>query len=363
MKLKTVLLFLLFLQLGSCTQRYVFLKKVRVSGESTKAKSIIEKRTQEMIEIQSLETASADTTIGIIPNQPLHIVTEPVFHKQYSDSKSFTQHRIIKQKKNNPSKNNYTEPEEPKHNKYARTAFILSLLAIASVALLWALPFVGVLAIFIFGAIAQDYGGKALKQLKTSKEKGKWMAITGIIVGSLILSAAIAFIVAFGVNFSSSASDSLFYKEVVILALGIFALLMRSHFYVPKPKQPKPVKPIKPKMVPGPDNWNRMAIAAFVFATITILSIVIVSLTAIPIFGLLSLIGILGALLLGIIALIQIKSTHQKGKTFALIGALLLPIICLLLYPPLAILALLTGLTWWLIKRHKRKKLNKASLS
>ena len=72
------------------------------------------------------------------------------------------------------------EGNKLKYNKLSEIAFILSL---GSLLLIRIIPIIGLITIlsgFITGIIA-------IKKIKRTKEKGKWLAITSIVIGGILL--------------------------------------------------------------------------------------------------------------------------------------------------------------------------------
>jgi NADH:ubiquinone oxidoreductase subunit 6 (subunit J) len=362
MKLKFLLSFFLLLQLGACQKRYAGLHKIRVPQNSKQEVVAVHKKKNPIVLNPLVQKTYMDSTITMLP-APMGIAAKQRIssNKQQVDHTPPTIDQAPGPKDKTFRQKTVPEPEQPE-NKHALLAFIFTSLSVVSLLVIFTLPFLGILLAGVFAALAFDFGQKALKKLTTPNENRRWMAKTGVIVGGLLLAAAIVVPLIFVATFSSKSTNNAVVLSIFAgLTAIIYALLLYTTFHQTKPAKPvKPAVPIVPYYIPNkptPDNWSVSAIASFIMIAMAGIFLLAGALT------LLTLMLIVAALIVGIYALLEIHETHQKGKLLALTGVLFVPIVFLIFAWPIGILVALVILTWKLIKRHQRKKAAQASLS
>lgn len=363
MKHKLLLCLLIILQLCSCNKRYAHLKKIRVSHKG-KAESVkIEKRTQETTEINSLETAGMDSIIILTESPQFRIHSKKP--GEYKQVPPIQLHRknVVKSQQLKPSlKKQQPTPDKQDGNQNALLAFIFTLGALAFIPLLFVSPIIAILAVLILASLARYYGEESYIKLKGKKDTRKWMALTSMIVGTILTAfALIALII--------SIPYTLFYgslDEGAIILITLFGSILATimlviDFFVVDMKYEKSIVPEKqtaPQPLAGTNKYASLALSLWVAAFIFLLLAIIF-----PPLAILTILCFLGALITGIVALNQIQSTQQDGKWMAIIAVFFIPAIIVLFNPFLLLAVAIAFVIWWVRKRNKRKKSTSAPSS
>lgn len=373
MPVKTALLLLLILlQLPSCNKRYAHLRKIRVPY--TSEKEITKAESKKNVNSETIETAAADSTIHLIETPPGYLSEEPtILHDKHPSKKS---HNIGRP--SNDTKKQYHPPkpyDQPhtKLNKQALTSFIFSVLTLAAVVLFIVAPVASVIFAFLFGIMALSAGSHAYDRSKQTNEKGTWMAIVGIVIGSAIVSIAIvvtlaAFVTAiFNLEAPGGAVNTIL-REFILVPIAIFLLLIYSRLFAKKKKKlPEPIPPDPEKqqqqkqLVPG--KMNKYAVLSFILFYIGIVSLILLAITLFPIFTLIAVLALPLSIIFGVVGYYQIRKYAQTGEWFALIPVLTAATIAAIGFLYITILLFLIWLLSRHLKKRKLKKENKVSLS
>ncbi|MES2781069.1 MAG: DUF4190 domain-containing protein [Bacteroidota bacterium] len=368
MKTRYVICLLIVLLSASCNKRYGYLKKIRTDYTTNQAGKI-KKVTIQREHYPELIEASDTTVLNGEMNWPaknkgLQKYAEPE-QELRNISQSDTAKVLRNHRRNEVAKDDSREISQSSKNKHSLWALVFSFLTVAFASCMLLNPFVFGLAMVLAGAFALDEGSKGYKEMKKNGQKRKWMALTGILLGGLVLASAIALVMTFALLFSSSGASTL---VVIGLFAGFFAalysLLLYASFndiYAKRDKPvkpvppPKPVIPAEPKAAPDAHSYNRKAILSLICAGIFFISVIITLLVSNPVVGLVLMVSPILALIMGLIALSQIRKTHEKGKWMAWLGILAVPVLLvgavLIMSPVLGLLALIAAGIYWLAKR------------
>ncbi|MES2559988.1 MAG: DUF4190 domain-containing protein [Bacteroidota bacterium] len=362
---RCLLFLLIFVQLTSCSKRYGGLKKIRVAHVSQQP--VNHKLSKHVLTGDSRKTALADHKI------PESASVSAIPDIIYSDTNSYLQskHSGIHTELNTeitreslaikplPADSMEQQSVERKWNKSTLVSAGTVLLGVLVGFILWSNPIALVYVSAGFGVLAFAYARKGWKEIKVNKEKGKGIALVAMILGTIAMCTLFAIIPAFLFSFSARTGQSFYNTWLVITGLfSAMVLYGELHVKKVKPKENAiPEASQKPKVEPGPQNRNVTAVIAFVCALIFFAVAGAIALSLLPAFiwGALLLVTPIVALILGIIALLAIRKTHQKGKWMAWVAILAVPLLLLamvlVMSPILGLLALIGGGIYLMIKK------------
>lgn len=374
MKLRYLFFLLVLLQLTSCSKRYGYLKKIRVANNTTLPNTVKAPGPAQKNSIT--ETASIDSGFLNILDLPIvafadtlkddhqHEVEQQSLVKPSTKSTSL----FITKTKPLPADSSIHQSEGRRWNKNALIAsglFIASvltglLLAGALGGLISSVPIVAIALLAAIGGIIFSYARKGWREMKLSNERGRGIAFIAMVLGALAVFSLVTFFPAVLLSFSAKTVQS-FYVVWVLLTVLITAIAVyfEVHQKKVKPHTEEKAAPEKPKLIPGPDNYNKPAVIAFISAIIFALAALGLYFIGGALFGVLLFIAPVLALLFGIIAFRTIRETHQKGKWMSWVGMLAVPLVLLgsiiVMSPVLGLLALLIWGIIWLVKRKKNR--------